>query len=186
MSIFSLHAVETAPAQSKPLLEGAKAKIGFVPNLLGVLAEAPAALEAYLSMNDVFARTSLSREEQQVVLLTVAVVNECEYCVAAHSTIAAAQGVADADIHSIREDTVLADTRFEALRRFTTLAVENRGWVAEADVQAFIDAGFTRQNVLEVITGISLKILSNYVNHLVDTPVDDAFAPQIWTAAKAS
>jgi alkylhydroperoxidase family enzyme len=83
-------------------------------------------------------------------------------------------------VEAIRNDQPIADSRLEALRVFTTLVVENRGWVSKEDIEIFISAGFTQAQVLEVILGISFKTLSNYVNHIADTPLDESFAPQKW------
>jgi alkylhydroperoxidase family enzyme len=76
--------METAPEASRPLLEGAKRKNGFIPNLLGVLAEAPAALEAYISVSDLLAKSSLTAAERETVLIAASIRNGCDYCVAAH------------------------------------------------------------------------------------------------------
>ena len=185
MSIFSIHTAESAPEASRPILNSAARKFGFVPNLLGALAEAPAALQAYVTLADILAKSSFTPTEREVVLITVSTQNECHYCVAAHSTIAQMQKVNADVIAALRERRPLADARLEALRRFTATLVETRGWAADDDVQAFLAAGFTRGQALEVVLGIAFKTLSNYANHLIDTPVDAAFAPQAWPAAKA-
>ena len=184
MSIFSIHTPETAPQASRAILDGAKRKFGFVPNLLAALAEAPAALEAAVSLMDALARSSFTPTEREVVLIAVSAKNGCDYCVAAHSTIAGAQKVPAEVIAALREGRPIADPRLEALRRFSETVVEARGWVSEADVQAFLAAGFDRQQVLEVVLGIAFKTLLNYTDHLVGTPLDEAFAAQAWPAAE--
>lgn len=176
MRHLTVHTMETAPESSRPLLEGAKRKNGFVPNLLGVLAEAPAALEAYISVSDLLAKSSLTAAERETVLIAASIKNGCDYCVAAHSTIARMQKVPEEVIDGVREGTPVPDRRIEALRRFTETLVEKRGWATEQEVQDFLGAGFSRQQVLEVVLGVTLKTLSNYTNNLVDTPLDKAFA----------
>ncbi|HXG31900.1 MAG TPA: carboxymuconolactone decarboxylase family protein [Bryobacteraceae bacterium] len=155
-------------------------KFGFVPNLIGVLAESPAALKGYLALADAFAASSLSPVEQQVVLLTTSLENRCTYCVAAHSMLYRHSGGDEASLRALRDGEPLADPRLEAVRSFTRRVVENRGWVDEETVRAFLDAGFTRAQVLEVILGITQKTLSNYTNHVAETPVDNAFANFAW------
>ena len=185
MSIFSIHSEQTAPEASRAILEGAKAEYGFLPNLLGGLASSPAALEAYVTLSDIFDKSSLTPAERQVVILAISAENGCEYCVAAHSTIAAMRKVPDDVIGALRDGRPIADERLEALRDFTETVVKKRGWAHEDDVQAFLAAGFDRAQVLDVVLGVTFKTLSNYANHLMATPVDDAFAAREWKAKEA-
>ena len=184
MTDFTVHAIETAPEQSVALLQGAEKAWGFVPNLIGVLAESPAAAEAYLTLSQIFDKSSLSPVERQVAILAISRYNECDYCMAAHSVIASMQTVPADVIQAIRDDQPLADTKLEALRAFATMVVDKRGWVSNEDVLAFLSAGYTRAQILEIIVAASLKTLSNYANHLVETPLDDAFSSRAWQPLK--
>ena len=184
MSILSIHSPETAPKASRPFLENSKKRFGFVPNLLGALAESPLALEGYLSLAGLFARSSFTATERQIVSIAASAKNGCTYCVAAHSTMAAGERVAEDVIAALRDGEPLADARLQALRRFTEILVEKRGFAGDNQVQEFINAGYNREQVIEVLLGITQKTLSNYINHLADTPLDDAFAPQEWAAAR--
>ncbi len=186
MSIFSIHTPETAPEAARPILDGAKRRFGFVPNLLGALAEAPAALEGYVALSDILAKSSFTPAEREVVTIAVSAKNGCAYCVAAHSTLAAMHKVPEDVITALRDRRAIDDPRLEALRAFAETLVEKRGWASDEDVQAFLAAGFTRAQALEVVLGVAFKTLSNYANHLVDTPVDAAFAPRAWSADEAS
>lgn len=180
---FKIHTTDSAPEGAKDILNGARQKYGFVPNLLGMMSEAPALLKAYTTLNGIFDESSFSPSERQVVLLTVSYENGCEYCVAAHSVIAGMQQVPDEVVSALRDNSPIPDEKLEALRQFTRKVVQSRGWPEEADVKAFLDAGYGRQQILEVVLGVGLKTLSNYANHLADTPLDDAFAGQAWTKA---
>jgi alkylhydroperoxidase family enzyme len=113
-------------------------------------------------------------------VLAVSRFNDCRYCMAAHTAIAGMQEVPEHVVKSIRMDQAIEDQRLEALRKFTTLVVEKRGSVSAQDIAAFEGAGFGRAQVLEVILAISFKTLSNYVNHVADTPLDAAFADAKW------
>ena len=185
MSKFDVHSVETAPEKSKPLLEGAKKAFGFVPNLLGVFAESPAALEAYMAVSTAFSKSDLTPAEQQVVLITVSHDNECTYCVGAHSTIAAMHKVPEQVIEGLREDSPLGDPKLEALRTFTRKVLTERGFVAPVDLEDFYAVGYEKRHALEVVAGIAQKILSNYTNHFAETPLDAAFARYEWSSKKA-
>ena len=179
---FKVHTIESAPEKSKPILEGARKALGFVPNQYAVFAESPAVLEAYTTLWTILDRsTSFTVTELQVILLTTIFENECDYCMAAHTTIAGMQRVPEPVVQALRNGEPLRDARLAALSDFTRKVVRERGWVPEADVQAFLDAGFTRAQLLEVILGIGMKILSNYTNHITKTPVDEAFQANTWT-----
>ncbi len=182
MTTFPLHSSETAPESSRPILAATQKKFGFVPNLFRVMAEAPAAGEAYMAVMDIFERSSLSDAEQQTILLSVSFVNECEYCMAAHSMVAGMKNVPAEIIEALRSGTMLPDTKLDALAVLTRSVVETRGWPTEAAKEAFFAAGYGTREYLEVIVGVTVKTLSNYVNHAADTPLDTAFEAAKWAA----
>ena len=183
---FQSYTADTAPEASKPLLAGVKAQFGFVPNLQSIMAESPELLAAHGALWGELSKTTLTQHEQQVVFMTAIYENECHYCMAGHTTMAKMQKLGDDVIQALRNGREIADPRLEALHRFTTLVVRDRGFVADAEVQAFLDAGFTRRNVLEVVLGVSIKIQSNYVNHLVGTPYDAFMKGNEWTKPVAA
>lgn len=181
MTQFRFHDVASAPPDAKPLLEGAQKKMGFIPSLYAGLAESPAALKLYFDISDAFGKTSFTPVEQQVVLLAVSVENGCEFCVAAHSFIARQMvKVPSPVVDALRARTSLPDARLQSLAAFARKIVRERGWVAPADVDTFLSAGFTRAQVLETIMGVTMKTLSNYANHVLCTPTDAAFAAEAW------
>ena len=100
--------------------------------------------------------------------------------IAAHTGIAKSMGVDDAITNALRDKTALPNARLESLRDFTLALVRERGNLDDATVQTFLDAGFTKRNILEVILGYSQKIMSNYTNHIADTPVDKPFQKFAW------
>ena len=182
MTDFNLYDETNAPEAARPVLATAKSAFGFVPNLLGTLSESPAAAEAYLTLAGIVDKTSLSPAERQIVLLSVSYENTCHYCMAAHSVSAEMQKVPQDVVDAIRNDDSIANVKLEALRKFTIQVVDKRGWVSHEDIQAFVDVGYTSQQILEVILGVSFKMLSNYVNHITDTPLDAAFAKKEWVS----
>lgn len=180
MATFPVHTLDSAPAAAGEALTQAKAAFGFVPNLLGVLAAAPPAAKAYLVLTELMSATSLSPVEQQLVLLTASHENGCSYCMAAHSTVAAGLRMPEAVLFALRAGTPLPDPKLEALRAFTKTLVDRRGHAAPAEVAAFLEAGYSEQNALEVVLGLTMKTLSNYANNVAGTPVDGAFAKWQW------
>lgn len=181
MSDFKLQTTDTASTEGRAALDRANQGFGFVPNLIKVLANAPAAAHAYLDLDARLGESSLSAQEQQVVLLTASFENECDYCMAAHSTVAGMVGLAEADLSALREGRDLPTSRLNAIKEFTRSVVEKRGYVSEDDLDRFRGAGFDQSQILEVILGVTMKTLSNYTNHVARTPVDDAFQAQRWS-----
>ncbi len=175
MKSFQVHDMDSAPADSKPLLEKSLGAYGMIPNLHGVMAEAPAALQAYQTMNELFLNTSFSAEEKTVVWQSINVEHGCHYCVPAHSAIAQSMKVDDSLNQALREGGPMPNAKLQALRDTTLALVRGRGVVEDAVLENFYQAGYGRQQLLEIIVGISQKVMSNYINHLADTPVDDAF-----------
>ena len=182
---LNIHTIETAPERSAPILEQVKSKFGFLPNLMGVFAESPEALQGYLTLSSLIDQTDLTPTERQIILLATSRANECEYCIAAHTTISSMQNVPSEVVQAVRDKTAIPDSKLEALRKFTEVVVENRGIVSDEDRDAFISAGYSKRNILDVILGVSMKTLSNYTNHIADTPLDAAFEQARWKSASA-
>lgn len=178
---YKTYAVEDAPEGARELLAAAKKKYGFVPNLLGTMAEAPSLLKAYMTLSQIYEESSLSATERQIVLLATSRENGCEYCVAAHTVIASMQKVPAGVVEAVRSGGPVADRKLEALRAFAAAVTTARGWPAESETKAFLSAGYERRQVLEVVLGVGLKTLSNYTNHIAGTGLDAAFSEAAWS-----
>jgi len=181
MNHFDIHSLETAPDAAKPLIEHSQSLYGgMIPNLHGVMAEAPPLLEAYQALNTIFDKTSLTLEERNIVWLAINFANDCTYCMAAHTAIAKHSGLSDEDINALRTGSPLTDSRQEALRDFTSHMIAAKGWADDKKIEALLAAGYTNATILEVILAIGMKTLSNYTNHVAATPVDAAFKKFAW------
>ena len=180
MSKFAIHSIDDAPDHAREVLGDVQNKYGFIPNLLGALSEAPTVAQSYMSIAQSLADSSLTKEERHVAWFTVNVEHDCGYCMAAHSGIAKKEGVDAAIIQSARDNAPYDDARLESLRTFVQQLVRQRGWLEESKVDEFLAAGFTRRNVFELLLVIAHKTLSNYTNHLVETPVDEVFSAFAW------
>jgi uncharacterized peroxidase-related enzyme len=167
----------TAPEASRPVLEGIQKAFGFVPNLMATFAHSPALLKGYLALDAEWDNSSFTPVERQLVLLTVSVENQCDYCTAAHSTIAKAFLKVPADtITAIRHGYALENERQASLVNTVRELVAQRGQVSETTVARFLAAGFTRVQLLELLMGVALKTISNYLTHLNPVKLDTAFA----------
>ncbi|TFI51766.1 carboxymuconolactone decarboxylase family protein [Mastigocladus laminosus UU774] len=178
---FTIYTLETAPRESQEALHHVKETFGFIPNLEGISAEAPALLQGGMALWDIFSTTSFSPIEQQIVYLAANYENDCHYCMAAHSGLAKTVGMSTKDIDAMRNGEPLQDPKLQALREFTQRMVQTRGWVSDEEIETFMKAGYTKQQVLEVILGIAVKVIHNYTNHIAQTPLDKEFKPHAWS-----
>lgn len=173
MSRITVHSIESAPAESQARLHTAFKNNGFLPNLLGVLANAPTALETYQEVGAINARTSLSAAEREVVQITAATLNGCGFCVAGHTAVSIKKKLLDdAAISALRSTSALSDKRLNSLAVFTQALITERGNVANEILADFFAAGFTEQQALEVVLGVSLATLCNFANNLAQTNIN--------------
>lgn len=175
MSIFSKHTAETAPPGASEVLAKVKERYGFIPNLAAYVAEAPGVLDAILGLTLAFEKTSLTPQEQQVVLLTTSAMHGCSYCRTVHTALGKRAGIDAETLKAVISFEPLADRRLRALRDFARSVVEERGWVGDDAVQAFLQGGYTKAQVFEVVTGVALKTLTNYCNHLAGAQPNPEF-----------
>jgi alkylhydroperoxidase family enzyme len=181
MTTLKVHNIETAPEASKALLERSQKAYGMIPGLHGVLAGSPGLLNAYQTLHELFVASSFNEDELTVVWQTINVEHECHYCVPAHTAIAGMMKVDNDITEALRNSTPLANPKLEALRNMTLSMVRNRGNVSPEDLTAFYTAGYGEQQVLDIILGLSQKVISNYTNHIAKTPVDAPFQQFAWT-----
>jgi AhpD family alkylhydroperoxidase len=158
--LFPVHTIETAPEEARPALTTALTQLGFVPTMMAKFAEAPLLLQGYQTAAGFFDKTSFSPIERLVVLLTASYLNNCDFCMSAHSWGAGRQGLDSDVITALREGTPLVHTRLEALRVFVRALILKRGTVPEADQKAFFEAGFTTRQALEAILGVATKVMT--------------------------
>ncbi|WP_339919294.1 carboxymuconolactone decarboxylase family protein [uncultured Flavobacterium sp.] len=181
MTTLKVHTIESAPEASKSLLGNSQKAYGMIPGLHGVLAGSPGLLNAYQTLHELFVASSFNEEELTVVWQTINVEHECHYCVPAHTAIAGMMKVDNDITEALRNRTPLANSKLETLRNMTLSMVRNRGNVSQEDLTAFYAAGYGEQQVLDIILGLSQKVISNYTNHIAKTPVDAPFQQFAWT-----
>lgn len=175
MSDFIIHTIDTAPEAAKPILETVqKENGGWIPNLIGVLANAPTALETYRTVGGINRRNSLTATEREVVQITAAVTNGCAFCVAGHTAFSIKQLKLSPDLlEALRTTTPIdSDPKLDTLAKFTLAVINTKGKVGDEALAEFIEAGYTKENALDVVLGVSLATLCNYANNLADTPIN--------------
>ncbi|SMO56766.1 carboxymuconolactone decarboxylase family protein [Fodinibius sediminis] len=175
--------LESAPAKSQELLQEAKDNLGFVPNMYKYMAQNPSLLNSYYRSYNAFReQAGFSPVEQEVILLSISFENRCHYCMAAHSFLAEnASNVPEEVTEAIREGKEVPDARLAALSLLARSMVVNRGRPAKEELDAFFNAGYEEQHLLGIITAVGVKTFSNYMNHIVQTPVDKVFSDHSWS-----
>lgn len=168
------------PADASPetaaTLSAVKAKLGLLPNLIATFAHSPGALNGYLAFSDAVAKSLLDARQREIVALAVGQANECAYCLAAHTAIGKGAGLTPDAIASARRGAG-ATPGDAALARFARVLTETRGNATDDDYQAFLSAGFSPAQALDVVALVALNTLTNYTNHLAGTVVDFPAVP---------
>jgi uncharacterized peroxidase-related enzyme len=179
---FKLHDPSTAPTDSTETLDRVQKSWGLIPNLHPVLAESPAALEAYATLWSIAEKTAFTPRERNIAYIAIIYENECTYCMAGHTNLSRMAKVEPEAITAVREGRPIADPKLQALRQFAAKVTRNRGVVSEADVSAFKAAGYDNRAMLDVLILAATKLISNYTNHLAQTPLDAFMKGAEWNA----
>ena len=180
MSKFPIHTLETTPEKSKTLVELSIKNNGMLPNLHAVMAEAPGLLEGYQVLHKLFTESSFNAEELTVVWQTINVEHQCGYCVPAHTGIAHMMNVDPALTEALRNRAAMTTEKLQVLHDTTLAMIRSRGNLAQEEMNKFFAAGFTQRQMLEIVLGMAQKVMSNYTNHLAETPVDSVFEKFAW------
>jgi uncharacterized peroxidase-related enzyme len=185
MNTFTLYTPANAPAGSGDLLKGIEKAWGFIPNLHRELAESPQALEAYGTLWGLVEKTAFTPAERHVAYLAVIYENGCEYCMAGHTKLALGAGLTREQVEAMRGNRPLDNSKLQALRVFAAEVTRQRGRLSEAQVAAFLNAGYSNRAILDVLLIAATKLISNYTNHLAHTPLDAFMKGTEWSAPDA-
>lgn len=185
MQRFNLQTIETAPEKSKPTLKALEERFGFLPNAIATMANSPVLLNGFVGIFGIFHGGSFDEIEKQVLLLTNAVTIKCPWTVAAHSTFAIEDGIAESEVKAIRAGRLPRDPKYAALSALTKALIENKGNVTDADIDKFISAGYSKAQILEVVTGVGVSTMAATTANMAGTPIDERFQAQAWSPASA-
>ncbi len=182
MARLTVNTLETAPEQAKERMEMVQKANGFIPNLIGVLANSPQALEMYQEVGKINSRSSLTPEEIEVVQITAAAHNGCDFCVAGHTKIGTLKlKMPENVLNALRARTTIEDNaKYQALAQFTMQLIDKRGKVSDEELAAIKAAGYSEQNILDVVLGVALATLCNYANNVAQNDINpelQAYAP---------
>jgi uncharacterized peroxidase-related enzyme len=180
MAFFPVQTIASAPEQSRAALEQLQKAFGALPNLAGAIGNSPQLANAFAAVFQQVHSGSFSEPEIQIVLLTDAVVNSCAYAVALHTTLALQYDINPSELTAIREDRLPSDPRFAALSKLARALIEKRGHVAEQELQSFLEAGFAKEQILEVICIVAASTITNYAGTIAQPALDEPFQAQAW------
>lgn len=179
MSRIAIPAIETTPAASLPLLDAVHQQLGVIPNLMKLLANSPAALEGYLSLNGALAKGVLDLKLRERIALATAELNGCNYCLAAHSYLGK-------HLAKLSDDDMLAargarsgDVKADAVLRFAHRVALERGHVDAHDLASVRAAGLDDAALVEIVLNVALNVLTNYLNNVAETDIDFPAAPAL-------
>jgi len=170
MSTFNVPTRENVSKNNQAIFDKLKKALGFVPNLYATYAHSDTALENYLNFAN--AKTSLSAKEKEVVNLAVSQVNDCIYCLSAHTAIGKMNGFTDEQILELRAGFSSVNTKLDALAKLAKNITENRGRTDTDVLENFFNAGYTKANLIDTISLVGDKTISNYIHSTTQVPVD--------------
>ena len=185
MSRYPAHTIESAPARSKPVLQQLQRAFGLIPNIAATMAGSPVLINGFIGLFERVHSSSLTEQQIQTVLLTNAVANSSEWPVAFHTALALNEGVHRADVDAIRHGALPRDARLAALSTLARSLIEKRGRLTGPDQQRFVDAGFSNEQILEVIAVVAASTITNYAGSVTHPPLEAQFEEFAWRASAA-
>lgn len=180
MSTYPIHGIDTAPEDSRPLLQGLQQNLGMIPNLAAAMAESPALLKSFLTVREIYQGGTFTPVEIEVLSLTAAFENNCAWCMTFHTRMARNAGVSPESLEALRAGRPPVEPRLGVLSDFAREMVRLRGGVGNAALERFHEAGYTRAQALEVVLGMGFSLMANYAGHLTKAPLDAPLQPHAW------
>lgn len=178
-----IHTVETAPKNSQASLEALQRSRGTISNIFGVMANSPALLNGYIALiEQLFRNGLLSPAEQALVLLTASAEHGCQYCVPTYSLNAPKMGLSEDIVKAVRNGEPIEDPQLAVLSETTRKLIRHRGQISENDARAFFTQGYEAGHLLEVLGGIALKTITNYLTQFSNVPLDQSLKDYVWIA----
>ncbi len=177
MRPFNVPTREEVTDQNKKIFDDLESKLGFVPNIYATYAFSDNAPARYLAFAN--GKTSLNNKEKEVINLVTSEVNGCTYCQAAHTQLGKMNGFSEDQTVELRQGKATFDSKLDALVKLAKSVAENSGNISDEVLQAFFDAGYTKENLVDVIVNVGEKATTNYLHNVTKVPVDFPEAPEL-------
>lgn len=178
MARLTVNTVETAPEKAKERIAAVEKANGFIPNLIGVLSNSPQALEMYQEVGKMNSRNSLTPQEIEVIQITAAAHNGCDFCIAGHTKVGTKLKMPENVLNALRDRTKVDDnTKYQALAQFVMQLIDKRGQVSDDELKDIKDAGYNDTNILDIVMGVALATLCNYANNVAKNDINPELQP---------
>jgi AhpD family alkylhydroperoxidase len=164
-------------ANNQEIFDNLNKGLGMVPNLYAVMALSETALGNYLAFQN--AKTTFSNKEKQAVNLVVSQVNECHYCQSAHTLLGTMNGLTEEQTIEIRKGNAPFDSKLNALVVLAKEITAKKGFASTETIDAFITAGYTKGQVVELVFLVAEKTAMNYVHAITKVDIDFPLAKVI-------
>nr|MBI1232415.1 carboxymuconolactone decarboxylase family protein [Cytophagales bacterium] len=174
---FEVPTKSTVSEENKAILEKIEGSVGFIPNIYATYAYSKNALGRYTAFAN--GKSSLTNKEKEVVNLVVSQLNGCTYCLAAHTAIGKMNGFSEEEILEIRGGKAEFNAKFDALARLTGSIVKQAGKIEDSDIEAYFEAGYSKENLVDTILAIGEKSITNILHNVTKIPVDFPEAPSL-------
>lgn len=175
MKQFKVPTRDQVSQENQQIFDHLKVKVGFVPNIYATYAYSSSALSRYLTFAN--GRTSINNKEKEVINLIVSQINECTYCLAAHTAIGKMNGFNDEQIIELRKGSASFDTRFDALVKLASEIIKNRGTITDNTLNRFYEVGYNDEHLIDVIVAVGEKTITNFLHKVTNVPIDFPEAP---------
>lgn len=181
MEEFTVYTIDSAPEGSRSALREVRARFGVVPNLAGAMALSPVLIKSFVPIFDQVHGGSFTEQQIQAVLLTDAVANVSTWAVALHTALGLKAGLQPADVEAIRAGRTPSDKKIAALSTLARTMIEKRGRLDDQDIERFLEAGFSKELVLEMITIVAASTITNYTGSIAKPPLEDWLQVHAWS-----
>ena len=182
MSRFPTYTIESAPAESMPVLQQLQQAFGLIPNIAARMARSPVLINGFIGLFERVHASSFTEPQIQTLLLTNAVTNASVWAVAFHTALALKEGVHAADVDSIRRGVLPVDRELAALSALARTLTEKRGHLSESDQTRFLEAGFSAEQILEVVAVVAASTITNYTGSVTQPQLETQFEEFVWLA----
>lgn len=179
MSKFNVPTREEVSSNNQAIFDNLQKGLGFVPNLYAAFAHSENALGSFLAFSG--SATSFSKKEKEVIDLAISQVNECRYCQSAHTAIAKMNGFTDAQALELRQGRATFDPKLDALAKISRALAETSGKVSNEVKENFFNAGYTKENLVDLVTAAGAITVTNFLHNLTDVAIDFPVAPELET-----
>ncbi|GAB3773485.1 carboxymuconolactone decarboxylase family protein [Spirosoma horti] len=179
MASFTVPTRDQVSAQNQQLFDTLQKGLGFVPNLYATFGLSDNGLAAYLAFQQSQTKGAFKAKEREAINLVVSQVNECVYCLAAHTALGKMNGFTDKQILQLRAGHADFDPKLDALVKLAQAITETKGHPATELVDSYIAAGYAQSSVIDLILMVGDKIMSNYLHSMTNLPVDFPAAPAL-------